>query len=81
VDGSDAVSQAAKRVFGIADTMLIERRAADLVADCDVPMDALDLALANWGADTGRAAQGADPGATDADVLARASAALGVGAD
>jgi hypothetical protein len=46
--GDDA-ELAAKRVFGIGDRALLERRAADLAEAADVPIDALDLALYNWG--------------------------------
>jgi hypothetical protein len=46
--GDDA-ELAAKRVFGIGDRALLERRAADLADAADVPIGALDLALYNWG--------------------------------
>jgi hypothetical protein len=46
----DAVTQAAKRVFGIADPLLLERRARRLAQAARVPIEALDLALANWAA-------------------------------
>ncbi len=39
---------AAKRVFGIGDPLLLERRAAALAQAVAVPVEALDLALANW---------------------------------
>jgi len=78
VDGGDPVSLAAKRVFGIADTMLIERRAAELMEACELPMDALDLALFNWGADARSATQGADAAAVDESARASAAQALGV---
>lgn len=45
----DPVTVAAKRVFGIGDPLLLERRAADLADAAEVPLDALDLALWNWG--------------------------------
>jgi hypothetical protein len=76
-DGDDA-SLAARRVFGIADRFLLERRAGDLAEACDVPLEALDLALANFGSDRGRITQGASPDATDAAAEERAAAALGV---
>jgi hypothetical protein len=44
----DATTVAAKRVFGIGDPMLLDRRAADLARAGEVPIEALDLALANW---------------------------------
>jgi hypothetical protein len=46
----DAVTQAAKRVFGIADPLLLERRARGLADAAGLPIEALDLALANWAA-------------------------------
>jgi hypothetical protein len=48
--GVDEVTVAAKRVFGIGDPLLLERRAADLAAAAGSPLQALDLALYNWGA-------------------------------
>jgi hypothetical protein len=47
--GDDETTIAAKRVFGIGDPLLIDRRARRLVDACEVPLDALDLALYNWG--------------------------------
>ena len=46
----DAATTAAKRVFGIGDKILLERRARDLADAVEVPIEALDLALFNWGA-------------------------------
>jgi hypothetical protein len=46
--GSDAVTAGAKRVLGIGDTMLLERRAADLAKACGLPLVALDVGLYNW---------------------------------
>jgi len=46
--GADPVTLAAKRVFGIGDTILLERRAAELAQACGLPLEALDLALFNW---------------------------------
>jgi len=76
-DGDDA-SLAARRVFGIADRFLLERRAGDLAAACEVPLEALDLALANFGSDRGRITQGASADAADQAAEDRAAAALGV---
>jgi hypothetical protein len=47
--GSDEVTLAAKRAFGIGDAMLLERRAEQLAEACAVPLAALDLGLYNWG--------------------------------
>lgn len=52
--GSDQVTDAAKRVFAVADVALLERRAAALVDATGVTFDALELALWNVaGADAG----------------------------
>jgi hypothetical protein len=76
----DDTAVAAKRVFGIADPLLIDRRATALAHECEVPLEALDLALFNWqrGPDR-RATLGAGP-APRADTAGRdrAAAALGV---
>lgn len=48
--GDDATTLAAKRVFGIGDTVLLERRACALADAAQLPLEALDLALHNWGA-------------------------------
>ncbi|HEX5146356.1 MAG TPA: hypothetical protein VFV85_04980 [Conexibacter sp.] len=86
--GADETTVAAKRVFGIADTLLLERRAADLAAAGGVPLAALDLGLWNWGrppAPSPGAAAPTRPRATlgadvepDADAFARVAAALGL---
>lgn len=44
----DAVTLAAKRVFGIGDRLTLERRARELAAAMSVPVEALDLGLENW---------------------------------
>jgi hypothetical protein len=46
----DATTLAAKRVFGIGDTVLLERRARALADAVELPIEALDLGLSNWGA-------------------------------
>jgi len=50
VAGDDAAALAAKRVFGIGDALLLERRSAALAQAAGVPLEALDLALFNWAA-------------------------------
>jgi hypothetical protein len=45
----DATTQAAKRILLSGDKMLLERRARDLAAACEVPLAALDRAFALWG--------------------------------
>lgn len=47
--GGDPTTVAAKRVFGIGDTLLLERRAAELAETAEVPLDVLDHALFSWG--------------------------------
>ena len=47
-DPLDATTVAAKRVFGIGDALNLQRRASDLAAAAEVPIEALDLALVNW---------------------------------
>jgi hypothetical protein len=75
--GPDQATIAAKRVFGIGDPLLLDRRAGALAQAAAVPVAALELALANWG--TGeRATLGFPSESTDAAALARARAALGV---
>ena len=45
----DLATLAAKRVFAIGDPLLLERRARALAEAISVPIETLDLALANWG--------------------------------
>ena len=47
-DALDPTIVASKRVLGIGDPLLLQRRAGDLATGVGVPMEALDLALANW---------------------------------
>jgi Alpha-glutamyl/putrescinyl thymine pyrophosphorylase clade 3 len=44
----DLTTLAAKRVFAIGDPLLLERRARTVAEAISVPVEALDLALANW---------------------------------
>ncbi|HEV2814913.1 MAG TPA: hypothetical protein VGW10_16780, partial [Solirubrobacteraceae bacterium] len=77
-EASDAAVIAAKRVFGIGERFLMERRAADLAEEADVPLDAFDLALFNFGQpEAARATMGstAEP---DAELRQRVERALGV---
>jgi len=84
--GADDTTVAAKRVFGIADTLLLERRAGELAAAAELPLAALDLALWNWSrpprpgtaGERDRATLGAVGLEPDADAYARAAAALGL---
>ena len=77
-EASDPATVAAKRVFGIGDGFLLERRATDLAEAAGVPLAALDLALFNFGQpETARAAMGAT-GEPDPELRARVERALGV---
>jgi hypothetical protein len=77
--GSDLVTTTAKRAFGIGDTMLLERRAAELAEACEVPLEALDLALENLGHAPGeRLLLGAGAGSLDETARSLALAALGL---
>jgi hypothetical protein len=65
-DGDTTI--AAKRVFGIGDKILLERRARTLADAVEVPIEALDLALFNWGARGGaRATYGSSAVVVDAE--------------
>jgi len=75
----DDTAVAAKRVFGIADPLLIDRRAAVLAQAAEVPLEALDLALFNWQRPDARATLGAGhPARADTEHRARAGSALGL---
>lgn len=50
--GGNEVTLAAKRALGIGDSLLLERRAADLARACGVSLGALDLAFHRWGSAT-----------------------------
>ena len=76
--GDNEVTVAAKRAFGIGDSLLLERRAAELAAACRLPLESLDLALFNWGSGE-RATLGLGPESpSDEDLLQAAHAALGL---
>jgi hypothetical protein len=46
--GDDATTRAAKRALLSGDAMLLERRARELAAACELPLAALDRGLAVW---------------------------------
>ncbi len=71
----DLATLAAKRVFGIGDQMHLEHRAHELAKAMTVPMEAFDLALANWGVGE-RATLGVAPEVFDEHSLERAREAL-----
>jgi hypothetical protein len=74
-DTSDQTLQAAKRVFGIGDPLHLERRAQTLAEALSAPIEALDLALANWASEE-RATLGLPADTSDAHTVERAHAAL-----
>ena len=72
----DAVTLAAKRVFGIGDRLTLERRARELAAATGVPVEALDLGLENW-ARAERITQGFAGAGSQGPAFAAAAAAAG----
>jgi hypothetical protein len=46
--GDNEVTVAAKRILGIGDPLLLERRAHELAGACAIPLEALDVAFYNW---------------------------------
>jgi len=76
--GSDRVTLAAKRILGIGDPLLLERRATELAEACAAPIEALDLGFFNWER-RARYGAGLDPlPEPDHEVLTAAHAALGL---
>ncbi len=73
----DLATLAAKRIFGIGDPIHLEHRAQELAKAMSVPVEALDLGLANWEAGE-RATLGVPPEALDGHALERARSALGL---
>ncbi len=71
----DLATLAAKRVFGIGEQMHLEHRAHELAKAMTVPMEAFDLALANWGVGE-RATLGVAAEMLDQHALERAREAL-----
>jgi hypothetical protein len=76
--GENETTWAAKRALGIGDTILLERRAAELADAVGAPLEALDLAFHNWGSGV-RFGDGIDPEIdVGADCLERIRDALGL---
>jgi hypothetical protein len=76
--GENEPTLAAKRALGIGDTLLLERRAAGLAAAVELPLEALDLGLYNWGRGA-RCTMGLEPEAEpDLNLVDSARAALGL---
>lgn len=77
-EATDAAVLAAKRIFGIGERFLMERRAADLAEEAGVPLDAFDLALFNFGRpEDGRATMGSTA-VPDPELQDRVERALGL---
>jgi len=77
LSSGDLTTLAAKRVFGIGDPLILGRRAAALAQALSVPVETLDLALANWGSSQ-RATLGFPPQTSDEAARERAGEALGL---
>jgi hypothetical protein len=77
LSAGDATALAAKRVFAIGDPLLLERRARSLAEAVSLPIETLDLALANW-ASPARATLGFPGDISDNEALERATEALGL---
>jgi hypothetical protein len=76
--GVDEVTVAAKRALGIGDPLLLERRARELADACQLPLEALDVGLYNWGrGERATLGLGADA-SSDPDIHERVRAPLGV---
>jgi hypothetical protein len=73
----DLATLGAKRLFGIGDPLILERRALALAEGCGVPVEALDVAFANWSTDE-RATLGMPAETCDEQALERAGGALGL---
>lgn len=76
--GSDRVTLGAKRILGIGDSLLLERRAAALAEACALPLEALDLGFFNWERGARYSAGLVPPPEPDTDALGAARAALGL---
>lgn len=74
----DATTLSAKRVFGIGDTILLERRARALADAVGLPIEALDLALFNWGERGGSRATCGSQAVADDELRAAIADALGL---
>jgi hypothetical protein len=76
--GANETTLAAKRALGIGDTLLLERRVSELAKASELPLEAFDLGLHNWGLGR-RATLGMEPDTEpDPESLERARDALGL---
>jgi hypothetical protein len=78
VDAADGAVIGAKRVFGIGERLLLERRAKELAEAAEVPLDALDLALFNFAQPESRRATMGSRAEPDPELVARVESALGL---
>jgi hypothetical protein len=78
LSGDNEVTVAAKRALGIGDSLLLDRRAAELATECELELEALDVGLYNWGRGK-RATLGLEPDAEPgAESVGKIRAALGL---
>jgi hypothetical protein len=77
-EATDPAVIAAKRIFGIGERFLMERRAADLAEEAGVPVDAFDLALFNFGQPENRRATMGSAATADPELQQRVERALGL---
>jgi len=73
----DLTTIAAKRVLAVGEPVYLERRAVAFAQELSVPVDVLDLALANWGAGE-RATMGFKPEVLDRHTLEHVREVLGM---
>ncbi len=78
LSGENEATWAAKRALGIGDPLLLDRRAAELAAACEVELETLDVAFLNWGSGSRDGVGFAPDAEVDALVLGRARSALGL---
>jgi hypothetical protein len=76
-DATGETTVAAKRVFGIGDALLLERRARELAEAAGIPLASLDVGLWNWSRPR-RSTLGIPADEPDADAYAAVAAALGL---
>lgn len=74
---TDPVALAAKRILGIGDPVLLQRRQRELAHGVGVPVEALDLAFYNWAGGGERYTAGSQA-SVDEDERARIARALGL---
>jgi hypothetical protein len=76
--GANETTLAAKRALGIGDSLLLERRTSELAQAAELPLEAFDLGLHNWGVGR-RVTLGMWPNTEpDPAALERARKALGL---